>query len=145
MNPAVLVAIIAAAAVLLLFFGIFGGRRVSPTERIEQVAVAATEARKRDGGAYQGQVAPRPASSVGTCRGRRGPRRRAARLGCQHGTRAGACGPSAAALRVPRHPGWCRHRRPARDLLLGKTILPSLDNAIALLVAVVLGWWIPRF
>ena len=29
--------------------------------------------------------------------------------------------------------------------LLGRTFLPGLDNAIALLVATVLGWWVPRF
>ncbi len=29
--------------------------------------------------------------------------------------------------------------------LLGKTVLPTLDNPIALLVAGVLGWWVPRF
>ncbi len=48
MDPAVLVALMAAAAVLLMVYGLFGGRRVSPTERIEQVAIAATEARRRD-------------------------------------------------------------------------------------------------
>jgi tight adherence protein B len=29
--------------------------------------------------------------------------------------------------------------------LLGNTVLPGLDNGIALLVAVILGWWVPRF
>ena len=48
MDPAVLVAFMAAAAVLLMVYGLFGGRRVSPTERIEQVAIAATEARNRE-------------------------------------------------------------------------------------------------
>ena len=49
MDPAIFVAIIAGVSVVLLFFGLFGGRRVSPTERIEQVAGAAAEARNRSG------------------------------------------------------------------------------------------------
>jgi tight adherence protein B len=29
--------------------------------------------------------------------------------------------------------------------LLGRTVLPNLNNGVALLVALVLGWWVPRF
>jgi tight adherence protein B len=143
MDAAALVAIMAAAAVLLLFFGIFGGRRVSPTERIEQVAVAATEARNKD----------KPSSA----------KNMRSRL---FGGRAGAAADRAVAQR-----DWGSNMarelaradlqlRPSEYLairaaaiigaplvvfLLGRTILPTLDNAIALLVATVLGWWIPRF
>ena len=44
MEPAILVAIMAAAAVMLLFFGVFGGRRVSPTERIDVVSTGSAPA-----------------------------------------------------------------------------------------------------
>jgi tight adherence protein B len=30
-------------------------------------------------------------------------------------------------------------------LLLGRTIVPGINNALALLIAVVVGWWVPRF
>src|SRR5262245_9757908 len=49
MDPAIFVAITAGVAVVLLFFGLFGGRRVSPTQRSEQVAGAAADARNRGG------------------------------------------------------------------------------------------------
>ncbi len=144
MDPAVLVAIMAAAAVLLLFFGIFGGRRVSPTERIEQVAVAATEARNRD----------RTASSRKTLRSR------------FFGSRA-----AASVDRVVEQRDWGSDMarelaradlqlRPSEYLairvaaiigtpmvvyLLGVTVLSTLANPLALLVAGILGWWVPRY
>jgi tight adherence protein B len=34
---------------------------------------------------------------------------------------------------------------PLVTLVLGKTLLPGLDNPIALLAAVLLGWWVPRY
>ena len=144
MDAAVLVALLAAAAVLLLFYGLFGGRRVSPTERIEQVAVAATEARTRDGSASKGK----------TLRSR------------FFGGRA-----AVAADRAVEQRDWGANMarelaradlqlRPSEYLairaaavigaplvvfLLGATVVPSLSNPIAMLVAIVLGWWIPRF
>src|SRR6185503_18405415 len=42
---AIVVALLATGAVLLLFFGVFGGRRSNPIDRIEQVAAAASQAR----------------------------------------------------------------------------------------------------
>ena len=144
MDPAVLVAIMAAAAVLLLFFGIFGGRRVSPTDRIEQVAVAATEARNRD----------RDTSSRKTLRSR------------FFGSRA-----AASVDRVVEQRDWGSDMarelaradlqlRPSEYLairvaaiigtpivvyLLGVTVLSTLANPLALLVAGILGWWVPRY
>ena len=144
MDAAVLVALLAAAAVLLLFYGLFGGRRVSPTERIEQVAVAATEARTRDGSASKGK----------TLRSR------------FFGGRA-----AVAADRAVEQRDWGANMarelaradlqlRPSEYLairaaavigaplvvfLLGATVFPGLSNPIAMLVAIVLGWWIPRF
>ena len=34
---------------------------------------------------------------------------------------------------------------PLVTFLIGKTLLPGLDNPLALLVAVILGWWVPRY
>ena len=144
MDLAVLVAIMAAAAVLLLFFGIFGGRRVSPTDRIEQVAVAATEARKR-GPSGHGQQSlrarffgGRAAAAADRAVERRdwgaSMARELARADLQ-------LRPSEyLAIRVA-----CVVGAPLVVFLLGRTVMPSLDNPIALLVAGVLGWWIPRF
>jgi len=144
MDPAVLVALMAAAAVLLMFFGIFGGRRVSPTERIEQVAVAATEARKRDDSASSRKslrsrlFSGRAASGVDRVVEQRDwgstMARDLARADLQ-------LRPSEyLAIRVGAILG-----APLVVYLLGATILPGLSNPIALLVAVVLGWWVPRF
>ena len=143
MEPAVLVAILAAAAVLLMFFGIFGGRRVSPTERIEQVAVAATEARTREDtgqkktlrerlfGGRAGSAADRAVSQRDWGANMA---RELARADLQ-------LRPSEyLAIRVAAVFG-----APLVVYLLGQTIMPSLGNAIALLVATILGWWVPRF
>lgn len=143
MDPAVLVALMAAAAVLLLFFGLFGGRRVSPTERIERVAVAATEARD-----------PARAAQKKSLRSRLFSGRAAA--GVDRAVQDRDWGSSMArelaradlqlrpteylAIRVGAVIG-----APIVVFLLGNTIVPGLDNPIALLAAVVLGWWIPRF
>jgi tight adherence protein B len=144
MDPAVLVAIMAAAAVLLLVFGVFGGRRVSPTERIEQVAVAATEARNRGSGS-----SPRPtlrsrffggraAASVDRVVEQRDwgtdMARELARADLQ-------LRPSEyLAIRIAAIVGT-----PIVVYLLGMTVLPALTNPFALLIAGILGWWVPRF
>ncbi len=144
MDPAVLVAIMAAAAVLLLFFGVFGGRRVSPTERIEQVAIAATEARKRDESAADKKslrsrlFGGRAAAGVDRAVSQRDwgstMARDLARADLQ-------LRPSEyLAIRIAAVIG-----APVVLFLLGKTIMPGLDNPIALLVATVMGWWVPRF
>lgn len=144
MEPAVIVAILAAAAVMLLFFGVFGGRRVSPTERIEQVTSAATEARNTATGESakpslrRRLFGGRAASGVDRAVERRdwgsNMARELARADLQ-------LRPSEfLALRAGAVFG-----APLVVFLLGKTVLPGLDNALALLVAVVLGWWIPRF
>ena len=144
MDAAVLVALMAAAAVLLLFFGIFGGRRVSPTERIEQVAVAATEARASAAG---GSARPSLRSRLFSGRAASGVDRAVAQRDWgSHMARELARAdlqlrPSEfLALRAGAVFG-----APLVVFLLGKTVLPGLDNALALLVAVVLGWWVPRF
>ena len=144
MDPAVLVALLAAAAVLLLFFGLFGGRRVSPTERIEQVAVAATEARNRDGSGAKGKTlrsrlfGGRAAVAADRAVAQRdwgaNMARELARADLQ-------LRPSEyLAIRVAAVVG-----APLVVYLLGATIVPALSSPIAILVALILGWWIPRF
>jgi len=143
MDPSVLVALMAAGAVMLLFFGIFGGRRVSPTERIEQVTTAAAEARDSESSSGRKSLraqlfSGRAAAGVDRVVERRdwgsNMARELARADLQ-------LRPSEyLALRAAAIIG-----APLTVFLLGKTFLPGLDNGIALLVAVVLGWWIPRF
>jgi tight adherence protein B len=143
MDPAVLVAILAAAAVLLMVFGLFGGRRVSPTERIEQVAVAATEARDPDAAPRRRSLRSRLFSGRAAANVDRAVEgrdwgsdmaRELARADLQLRPSEYLAIRAAAVIGAP-----------LVVFLLGNTVLPSLDNGIALLVAVVLGWWVPRF
>ena len=129
MTPAVIVAILAAAAVLLLFFGIFGGRRTSPTERIEQVTQAAVQARTSQPAARKSLRASifggRAASGVDRVLERRDwgadTARELARADLQ-------LRPSEyLALRTAAIVG-----APLVTLILGKTVLPGLDNPLAL-------------
>jgi tight adherence protein B len=142
MDPAILVALMAAAAVLLMFLGLFGGRRISPTERIEQVAVAATEARNgnaRDRKSlrtrvFSGRAALATDRAVAQRDWGANMARELARADLQ-------LRPSEyLAVRVGAVVG-----APLVVFLLGGTILPALSSPVALLVATILGWWIPRF
>jgi tight adherence protein B len=144
MDPAALVAILAASAVLLLFFGLFGGRRISPTERIEQVAVAAAEARNSDGRGsntkslrsrlFGGRAAIAADRAVAQRDWGANMARELARADLQ-------LRPSEyLAIRVGAIIG-----APLAVYLLGATVLPALLSPIAILVAIVLGWWVPRF
>jgi tight adherence protein B len=143
MDPAVLVAFMAAAAVLLMVYGLFGGRRVSPTERIEQVAIAATEARNREQPKRRSNLRERLFGGRTVAAADRAVSQRdwgssmardLARADLQ-------LRPSEyLAIRVGAVIG-----APMFTWLLGQTVLPGLANPLALLVAVVLGWWVPRF
>jgi tight adherence protein B len=143
MDTAVLVAIMAAAAVLLLFFGLFGGRRVSPTERIEQVTDAAAEARNRDDKTkrktlrsrfFSGRAAAGVDRAVEQRDWGSDMARELARADLQ-------LRPSEyLALRAAAIIG-----APIIVFMLGATFVPGLGNPIALVVATVLGWWVPRF
>jgi tight adherence protein B len=143
MDPAVLVALMAAAAVLLMVWGLFGGRRVSPTERIEQVAIAATEARNRE--------EPRRGKSV---RERLFGSRTAAaadRAVSQRDWGSSMARDLARADLQLRPSEYLAIRvgavigAPLFTYLIGATVLPGLGNPLALLVAAALGWWVPRF
>ncbi len=144
MESALIVAVAAGGAVMLLFFGIFGGRRVSPTERIEQVATAATEARSGGGSSgskksLRSQIfGSRTASGLDKVVEKRdwgaNQARELARADLQ-------LRPTEyIALRIAAIVG-----APMLVFMLGKTLMPSLDNGIALVVAVLMGWWLPRF
>lgn len=143
MDAALLVAIMAAAAVLLLFFGLFGGRRESPTDRIEQVAVAATQARAGGDNAgrkslrsrlFGGRAAHAADRAVADRDWGANMARELARADLQ-------LRPSEyLAIRVGAVVG-----APLVVYLLGATAIPSIGNPIAYLVAIVLGWWVPRF
>jgi len=142
MEPAVIVAILAAAAVMLLFFGIFGSRRISPTERIEQVTQAAVQARDNRSPGRKTLRASifggRAAAGVDRVVERRDwgsdMARELARADLQ-------LRPSEyLALRTAAVIG-----APLVTFLIGKTLLPGLDNPLALLVAVIVGWWVPRY
>ena len=140
MEPAVIVAILAAAAVLLMFFGIFGGRRTSPTERIEQVTQAAAQARSGNqsssGKSLRSRIfSGRAAVGVDRVVERRdwgtNMARELARADLQ-------LRPSEyLALRIAAIVG-----APLVAFVMGKAFLPGLDNAIALVVAVL--WWVVR-
>jgi len=144
MGSAVLVAAIAGVSVLLLFFGIFGGRRVSPTERIEQAATAATEARSGQGGSSSDRSLRKTIFSSKTISGldrvveRRdwgaNQARELARADLQLRPSEYLAIRAAAIIGLP-----------MLTFVLGKTFVPGLDNGIALIVAVVIGWWTPRF
>jgi tight adherence protein B len=144
MSPAILVALMAAAAVLLMFLGVFGGRRVSPTERIEQVAIAATEARNADSGRSQRKsVWARFFTSRTAAAADRAVQQRdwGANMARELARADLQLRPSEyLAIRVGFTFGT-----PILVYLIGATILPSLANPIAVLVALILGWWVPRF
>ena len=143
MDPAVLVALMAAAAVLLLFFGLFGGQRQSPTDRIEQVAVAATEARSGDEGSSRKSVRSRlfGGRAAVAADGADEQRDWGANMARELARADLQLRPSEyLAIRVGAVFG-----APLVVYLLGQTLIPTLSNPIAILVALVLGWWIPRF
>ncbi|MEX1334488.1 MAG: type II secretion system F family protein [Candidatus Limnocylindrales bacterium] len=143
MDAALLVAIMAAAAVLLLFFGLFGGRRESPTDRIEQVAVAATEARKGAAGTKRNSLRARLFGGRAAIAADRAVQERdwGANMARELARADLQLRPSEyLAIRVGAVVG-----APLVVYLLGQTLIPSIGNPIAILVAIVLGWWVPRF
>jgi tight adherence protein B len=140
---AIVVALLAAGAVLLLFFGVFGGRRSNPIDRIEQVAVAASQARN------SGQPANRRTLRSRLFTGR-------AAVGVDRAVERRDWGANMArdlaradlqlrpseylAIRTAAVIGT-----PLVVFVIGRTILPGLDNPLAWLVALLAGWWVPRF
>jgi tight adherence protein B len=146
MDPAFLVAIIAAIAVVLLFFGLFGGRRVSPTQRIEQVAGAAVEARSR-GSEPAGSARRGLRASIFSSRGATG----LDRVVTRRDWGANLSKELARADLTIRPSEYLTIRAGAIigaigiTMLLGATMLPAFNNPLAWLIAAILGWWLPRF
>jgi tight adherence protein B len=146
MEPAILVAVTAGVAVLLMVFGVFGGRRVSPTQRLEQMAGAAVEARTRRGDLPSGDqrslraavFGSRTASGLDRVVVRRD---WGANLARELARADLALRPSEyLAVRVGTIMGAI-----ALTLVLGATAVPAFGNVLALAIATLLGWWLPRF
>jgi tight adherence protein B len=145
MEPAILVAVTAGIAVLLLVFGVFGGRRVSPTARIEQMAGAAVEARTRQAGqaadsrSLRGAIfGSRTASGLDRVVIRRD---WGANLARELARADLALRPSEYLfVRAATIIGAV-----ALTFVLGATAVPAFGNVLALVAAVLLGWWLPRF
>ena len=141
--PALVVALLAAGAVMLLFFGVFGGRRSTPVDRIEQVAVAASQARNSG-----------PAPSRRTMRSRLFSGRAASGVDRAVERRDWGANMARDLARadLQLRPSEYLAIRTAAVLgaplvvfVLGRTILPGLDNPFAWLAALLVGWWLPRF
>jgi tight adherence protein B len=143
MNPALFVAIAAGAAVLLLFFGIFGGRRASLAERLEQIAGSGAEpaakSGDRGGSTLRGLIfGSRTASGLDKVMERRD---WGANLSRELARADLALRPSEyLAIRIGAIIGL-----PVVTFLLGATVVPAFGNGLAYLVAGLVGWWLPRF
>jgi len=140
---AIVVALLATGAVLLLFFGVFGGRRSNPIDRIEQVASAASQARGTSQPANRRTVrsrlfSGRAASGVDRAVERRdwgaNMARDLARADLQLRPTEYLALRTAAVIGAP-----------LVVFILGRSILHGLDYPLAWLVALVAGWWIPRW
>jgi tight adherence protein B len=126
-----------------MFFGVYGGRRVSPTERIEQVAIAASEARNPNAAAARKSVWRRCFSSRTAAAADRAVQQRdwGANMARELARADLQLRPSEyLAIRAGFTIGT-----PLVVYLIGATIIPSLANPIALMVALILGWWVPRY
>ncbi|CAN5552821.1 type II secretion system F family protein [soil metagenome] len=146
MEAAILVAVTAAIAVLLLVFGVFGGRRVSPTERLEQMAGAAVEARTRqaDGQASDSRSLRSAVFGSRTASG-------LDRVVIQRDWGANLARELARADLALKPSEYLAVRALtifgaiALTFVLGATAVPAFANPLAFIVAFILGWWLPRF
>jgi tight adherence protein B len=145
MDPMVMAAgALAACAVFLIFFGIFGGKRGDVEERLERYASAgggqpkpASEKTQRQG------LARLVASSAAFASFNRVVERRnwSADMARELARADLALKPSEfLAIRAGAILGI-----PAIVFLLGATAVPALSNPIALVVGAVVGFWLPRF
>jgi tight adherence protein B len=145
MDPLVLFAgILASAAVLLIFFGAFGGRRGDVEERLERYASATGAAPKptRTKADRQG-LGRMIASSAAFATFNRVVERRnwSADLARELARADLVLKPSEfLAIRAGAVLGV-----PALCFLLGATLFPSLSNPLALVIAALIGFWLPRF
>jgi tight adherence protein B len=140
-----LVSLLAAVAVLLMVWGIFGGRRDTPVQRLERYARrhamdVAASASAAAGGRGRGGLLGSSRAFLGLDRA---VERRdwGANLARELARADLALRPTEFLLiRVGLLVGL-----PVVGFLLGATVLPGLANPLAWLVLAVLGWWLPGF
>ena len=146
MSPVMFVAaLIAATAVLLVFWGLFGARRDDVQDRLERYASAggtttekSEEKRKEQQSLLEQFASSRALTDLNKIVEKRD---WGANLARELSRADLALKPSEfLAIRVGLVVGL-----PALVVLLGATILPSLGNPIAYVVSAVLGFWLPGF
>jgi tight adherence protein B len=145
MQPiTLLVAFLATASVLILFWAVFGGRTGDVNERLERYAAAGSQGKAAAQGSQDGSVVRRAlAGSKAFTDFNRVVERRdfAANLARELARADLALKPSEfLMIRAGAIVGV-----PALVWLLGATMLPTLGNPLAWLIGGVVGWWIPRF
>jgi tight adherence protein B len=135
----ILVALLAAVAVLLLVWGVFGGARESTAARLERYArgVAQGDAAARGAGSRSGLFSgARPLTGLDRVVERRDWGTNLARELARADL---ALRPTEyLAIRAASLIGF-----PAATYVLGATVLPGLGNPIAWLVAALIGWFLP--
>lgn len=144
MLLSLLIALMAGAAVLLLVWGVFGGRRRSPHERLQDIA------------RMSAQVASAGASATGERSRRSGERSSRPFSGLDRVVERRDWGANIArelaradlALRPTEYLAIRTASLlgiPLAAVVLGATVLPGLGNPVAWLVAALIGFWLPRF
>jgi tight adherence protein B len=143
MSPmTLLVAVLAGAAVLILFWAVFGGKSGAVNERLERYASAnpekATKPKKESGGMRQVLAGSKAFTDFNRVVERRD---FAANLARDLARADLTLKPSEfLAIRAGAIIGI-----PVVLFLLGMTVMPTLGNPIAWLVGAVVGWWVPKF
>jgi len=145
MNPVVLVAaLIGAGAILLIFWGLFGARRDEVQDRLERYASAGgaadkTEEKRKEQQSLLVQLAgSRALLDLNKIVERRD---FGADLARELARADLALKPSEfLAIRFGAIIGL-----PAIAFLLGATVMPALGHPLAWVVAMVIGWWLPKF
>ena len=147
MEPVTLfVAIIAAVAVLLVFWGVFGSRGGDVNERLERYASAAY-VEKSEGSSSSKDRRPSLRTLLSSSKSVTDfnkvveKRDWGANLARELARADLVLKPSEyVAIRVGAVLGV-----PALTFMLGATVLPALANPLAYVIGVVVGWWLPRF
>ena len=142
MSFTLVAAAIAAVAVLLIFFGLFGSRRGDVAERLERYASAGQPEKPETKG-------ERP--TIGEMLANTGAVANFNRVMEKRDWGADLARELARADLVLKPSEYLAMRAgvilaiPAVVFLLGATVLPALSNPLAWLVGGVVGWWLPRF
>jgi tight adherence protein B len=145
MQPiTLLVAVLAAASVMILFWAVFGSKGGDVSERLERYAAPGSQdkahgkAKKEGGGVLQAVAGSKAFTDFNRVVERRD---FAANLARELARADLALKPSEfLAIRGAAIVGI-----PVAIWLLGASVVPTLGNPIAWLVGAVVGWWLPRF